>query len=326
MQIVALQQRNILWEDFHFPCQFSFAINNPHISTMLKSMTGFGKASQNINETTVNVEVRSLNSSKGMDLGTKIPSRYREQEYQLRQQISTRLQRGKVDVYVSVISDREQAAIRLNKGVLKAHFNELIEVASELQIASTDILPAILRLPDVYEDTQPEIATEEWQLIESTVFAALDELEKFREQEGSALKEDLLSRIKIIEYFITHLREQDKRRVNEVRQRLHNNLDLFIPKDKIDQNRFEQEVVYYIEKLDITEELTRLRAHCDHFRQASEEDNDEMKGRKLNFISQEIGREINTIGSKANDAAMQKIVVNMKDELEKIKEQTSNVL
>jgi len=231
-----------------------------------------------------------------------------------------------VDVYVSVISDREQAAIRLNKGVLKAHYNELIEVALELKIASTDILPAILRLPDVYEDTQPEIATEEWQLIEATVFIAIDELEKFREHEGNALKEDLLGRIKIIEYFVTHLREQDKRRVNEVRQRLHNNLDLFIPKDKIDQNRFEQEVVYYIEKLDITEELTRLRAHCDHFRQASEEDNDEMKGRKLNFISQEIGREINTIGSKANDAAMQKIVVNMKDELEKIKEQTSNVL
>ncbi len=293
---------------------------------MLKSMTGFGKASNTVNDTTVNVEVRSLNSGKGLDLGTKLPSRYREQEYQLRQQVGARLQRGKVDVYVTVISDKEQAAIRLNKGVLKTHFNELRQVANELNIASTDILPAILRLPDVYEETQTEIDPEEWQLIENTVFAAVDELEKFREREGAALQEDLVGRIKIIEYFITHLREQDKRRVQEIRLRLRNNLELLIPKDKIDPNRFEQEVIYYIEKLDITEELTRLRAHCDHFKQATDDDNDEMKGRKLNFIAQEIGREINTIGSKANDAAMQKIVVNMKDELEKIKEQSNNVL
>ena len=289
-------------------------------------MTGFGKASKSINDTTVNVEIRSLNSSKGMDLGTKLPSRYREQEYTLRQQLSNKLQRGKVDVYVSVISDKEQAAMRLNRGVMKAHYTELIQVAKELDIASADLLPAIMRLPDVYEDTQPEIAPEEWQLIESTVFDAVNELDAFRIREGAALQEDLIDRIKIIEYFITLLREQDKRRVQEIRTRLRNNLELFIPKDKIDQNRFEQELVYYIEKLDITEELTRLRAHCDHFKQATDDDNDEMKGRKLNFIAQEIGREINTIGSKANDAAMQKIVVNMKDELEKIKEQSNNVL
>lgn len=293
---------------------------------MLKSMTGFGKATHTANETTVTAEVRSLNSSKGMDLGTKLPSRYREQEYALRQQISNRLQRGKVDVFVSVVTEKENSALRLNKGVVKAHYHELESVANELNLTLEQVLPAILRLPDVYEETPAEVDNEEWNLIEKTVLNAIEQLDEFRIKEGASLKEDLLDRIKIIEHFVSHLKEQDKRRVAEMRQRLRNNLELFIPKDKIDPNRFEQEIIYYIEKLDITEELTRLRAHCDHFRHAVEEKSEEMKGRKLNFIAQEIGREINTVGSKANDAAMQKIVVNMKDELEKIKEQTNNVL
>jgi uncharacterized protein (TIGR00255 family) len=293
---------------------------------MLKSMTGFGKATSTANGTTVTAEVRSLNSSKGMDLGTKLPARYREQEYALRQHITQRLQRGKVDVFVTVITEKETASVKLNKGVVKAHFRELQAVVKELGLPLEQALPAILRLPDVYEETTQEVDNEEWKLIEKTVMYAIDQLDEFRIKEGTAIKEDLLDRVKIIEHFITHLREQDKRRVSEMRQRLRHQLELFIPQDKVDLNRFEQEIIYYLEKLDITEELTRLRAHCDHFRHAVEEVAEEIKGRKLNFIAQEIGREINTIGSKASDAAMQKIVVNMKDELEKIKEQTNNVL
>ncbi|HRP38372.1 MAG: YicC family protein [Chitinophagales bacterium] len=293
---------------------------------MLKSMTGFGKAATTANDVTVTVEVRSLNSSKGMDLGAKLPSRYREYEHQLRQQITTKLQRGKVDVYVTVVSEKENAGMRLNKAIVKAHFNELNAIAKELNLPMEQVLPAILRLPDVYEDVPHEVESEEWLLIEKTIFNAIENLDAFRAKEGSLLVDDLLDRIRIIEHFVTHLKEQDKRRTAEMRQRLYNNVELYIPKDKIDTNRYEQEIIYYLEKLDITEELTRLRAHCDHFREAVADSSDEMKGRKLNFIAQEIGREINTVGSKANDAAIQKIVVNMKDELEKIKEQSNNVL
>ncbi|MDW8273249.1 MAG: DUF1732 domain-containing protein, partial [Chitinophagales bacterium] len=170
------------------------------------------------------------------------------------------------------------------------------------------------------------VETAEWQLIEETFLRAAQQLIEFRIKEGKTLKEDILDRVKILEHFVQLLKEQDKRRVGEIRQRLRNNLELYIPKDKIDPNRYEQEIIYYLEKLDITEELTRLRAHFDHFRQVADDNSEYTKGRKLNFIAQEIGREINTIGSKANDALMQKIVVNMKDELEKIKEQTNNLL
>lgn len=289
-------------------------------------MTGFGKAATTADDITVTVEVRSLNSSKGMDLGAKLPSRYREYEHQLRQQITNRLQRGKVDVYVTVVSEKENIGMRLNRAIVKAHFNELQSVAKELDLPMEQVLPAILRLPDVYEDVPHEVANEEWLLVEKTIFCAIENLDAFRAKEGSLLVEDLLDRIRIIEHFVTHLKEQDKRRNAEMRQRLYNNVELYIPKDKIDPNRYEQEIIYYLEKLDITEELTRLRAHCDHFKQAVADGSEEIKGRKLNFIAQEIGREINTVGSKANDAAMQKIVVNMKDELEKIKEQSNNVL
>lgn len=289
-------------------------------------MTGFGKAATTADDITVTVEVRSLNSSKGMDLGAKLPSRYREYEHQLRQQITNKLQRGKVDVYVTVVSEKENAGMRLNKAIVKAHFNELQSVAKELGLPMEQVLPAILRLPDVYEDIPHEVENAEWTLVEKTIFSAIENLDAFRVKEGSLLVDDLLDRIRIIEHFVTHLKEQDKRRNAEMRQRLYNNVELYIPKDKIDPNRYEQEIIYYLEKLDITEELTRLRAHCDHFKQAVADSSEEMKGRKLNFIAQEIGREINTVGSKANDAAMQKIVVNMKDELEKIKEQSNNVL
>jgi uncharacterized protein (TIGR00255 family) len=289
-------------------------------------MTGFGKATINKGDTTITIEIRSLNSGKGMDLSTKLPSRFREQEYLLRQSLTQKLSRGKVDLYASVTKEVETTALQLNKGVVKSYYKMLRELSSELNANDEPLFSSILKLPDVFADAQQEADLDEWNLIDETISSAVEALDQFRITEGKAIADDLLGRIKIIEYFSTHLREQDKRRTADMRQRLKNNVEQFIPKDRIDENRFEQEVIFYLEKLDITEELTRLRAHCDHFRSVIEEDKEDQKGRKLNFISQEIGREINTVGSKANDSAMQKIVVNMKDELEKIKEQTSNVL
>ena len=289
-------------------------------------MTGFGKATISKGDTTITIEIRSLNSGKGMDLSTKLPSRFREQEYLLRQSLTQKLSRGKVDLYASVTKEVETTALQLNKGVVKSYYNMLKELSNELNAPEEPLLASILKLPDVFADAQQEADLDEWTQIEEAINVAVEALDQFRITEGKAIADDLLGRVKIIEYFSTHLREQDKRRAAEMRQRLKSNVELYIPKDRIDENRFEQEVIFYLEKLDITEELTRLRAHCDHFRSVIEEDKEDQKGRKLNFISQEIGREINTVGSKANDSAMQKIVVNMKDELEKIKEQTSNVL
>jgi uncharacterized protein (TIGR00255 family) len=192
-------------------------------------------------------------------------------------------------------------------------------------VTTESLLPTILKMPDVIGESHEEPSEDELKKIEQVFSQAVKELELFRANEGKSIDKELRLRIGLIEQMAAAIKGEDKRRVEEIRTRLQNNLEQFLAKDKIDQNRFEQEVIYYIEKLDITEELTRLRSHVAYFTTILEEQ-DELKGRKLNFISQEIGREINTIGSKANDAVMQKMVVTMKDELEKIKEQTSNIL
>lgn len=288
-------------------------------------MTGFGKASGQIDNKTVNVEIKSLNSQKGLDVSLKVPSKYRSFEYDIRNILSATLQRGKVDVFVTLEHNEASSEISLNRELIISYFNEFKSIANEVGVTTESLLPTILKMPDVIGESHEEPSEEELQAIEAVLRRAVKEVDSFRQSEGKATEADLRLRIANIETCSLQLKEEDKRRVKEIRQRLTSNLESFIPKDKIDQNRFEQEVVYYIEKLDITEELTRLAAHCAHFK-AVLEAAEELKGRKLNFISQEIGREINTIGSKANDAVIQKVVVNMKDELEKIKEQTNNIL
>lgn len=288
-------------------------------------MTGFGKASGQIDERTVNVEIKSLNSQKGLDLSIKLPSKYREYEYALRNKANTTLQRGKIDIYITLEHNTAASELTLNKELIKSYFEELKAIADEVGTSSDNLLPTIMKMPDVIGESHEEASEDELKRIEEILAQAISEVEAFRVNEGKSLMTELTLRITNIEKLSADLNGEDKRRVSEIRERLKNNLDNFIPKDKIDTNRFEQEVIYYIEKLDITEELTRLKSHCEYFKNCLG-DKEEQKGRKLNFIAQELGREINTVGSKANDAVMQKIVVNMKDELEKIKEQTNNIL
>ncbi|HRG89601.1 MAG TPA: YicC family protein [Chitinophagales bacterium] len=292
---------------------------------MLKSMTGFGKASGQIDERTVNVEIKSLNSQKGLDLSIKLPSKYREYEYALRNKANSTLQRGKIDVYITLENNTAASELSLNKELIKSYFEEFRAIANEVGASTDNLLPTIMKMPDVIGESHEEASEDELKRIEEILSKAIAEVESFRINEGKSLLTELTLRIGNIEKLSGELQNEDKRRVVEIRERLKNNLENFIPKDKIDANRFEQEVIYYIEKLDITEELTRLKSHCEYFRNCLT-DKEELKGRKLNFIAQELGREINTVGSKANDATMQKIVVNMKDELEKIKEQTNNIL
>ena len=288
-------------------------------------MTGFGKASGQIDERTVNIEIKSLNSQKGFDLNLKFPSKYREYEYAVRNKAANTLQRGKVDIFISLEHNTASSELWLNKELIKSYFEEFKKIGDEVGAPTRDLLPTILKMPDVIGESHEVPAEGELEKIEEILTAAIKEVDVFRINEGKSLDKELRMRIKNIEAFLKLLYPEDKRRIADVRARLNNNLENFIPKDKIDQNRFEQEVIYYIEKLDITEELTRLISHCSYFTNVMD-DKEELKGRKLNFIAQEIGREINTIGSKANDAIMQKVVVNMKDELEKIKEQTNNIL
>jgi uncharacterized protein (TIGR00255 family) len=288
-------------------------------------MTGFGKASGQVDDKTVNVEIKSLNSQKGLDVNVKLPSKYRAFEYELRNKLTTSLQRGKIDVYISLEHNTAASEISLNRELIISYFNEFKAIAQEVGVTTESLLPTILKMPDVIGESHEEPSEDELKKIEQVFSQAVKELELFRANEGKSIDKELRLRIGLIEQMAAAIKGEDKRRVEEIRTRLQNNLEQFLAKDKIDQNRFEQEVIYYIEKLDITEELTRLRSHVAYFTTILEEQ-DELKGRKLNFISQEIGREINTIGSKANDAVMQKMVVTMKDELEKIKEQTSNIL
>jgi len=288
-------------------------------------MTGFGKASGQIDERIINIEIKSLNSQKGLDLSIKFPSKYREYEYALRSKTAGVLSRGKVDIFITLEHNTASSELSLNRELIKSYFEEFKQIAKEVGVSAENLLPTILKMPDVIGESHEVPDEDELKQIEAILEKAIQEVNSFRINEGKSIEEELLMRIKNIEVLSEQLRAEDGRRVREIRERLKNNLNQYIQTDKIDQNRFEQEVIYYIEKLDIMEELTRLKSHCAYFTQVIGE-KEELKGRKLNFIAQEIGREINTVGSKANDAVMQKIVVNMKDELEKIKEQLLNVL
>jgi uncharacterized protein (TIGR00255 family) len=289
-------------------------------------MTGFGKAQATYQNKNIIVEVRSLNSQKGIDLSLKFTTQFREQEYALRNLISEKLQRGKIDVYITIEKEDHTPEVLLNKRIIKAYYQELKQIADEIGAPHDNILSTILQLPEVAAGSNEESDENEWKAVESAIIHAIEDLNSFRADEGKILAGDMLKRIDLIEQYSTEVRALDKTRIAEIKTRLQTNVENAVGKEKIDPNRLEQELLYYIEKLDITEELTRLKAHCDYVRHVIADTKESQKGRKLNFISQEIGREINTLGSKANYASMQKIVVDMKDELEKIKEQGLNIL
>jgi len=285
---------------------------------MIQSMTGFGKSLLQLPSKKITVEIKSLNS-KSLDLNARIPGQYREKELALRKLIAKSLTRGKVDfsLYVEVTDQETTASV--NPAVVKKYIQQLRAIVDGDE---TELLKMAVRMPDVLKTEREEIDETEFASIEDAVIEALEEINKFRYDEGSALEKDLKFRVANIENLLVDIIAMDPERIAGVRERLAKGVaDL---KEKVDENRFEQELVYYIEKFDITEEKVRLDNHLKYFKETL--DSEDSNGRKLGFISQEMGREINTIGSKSNFFPMQQLVVQMKDELEKIKEQLLNVL
>jgi uncharacterized protein (TIGR00255 family) len=291
---------------------------------MIFSMTGYGKATCELPQKKINIEIRSLNS-KQLDINTRIPGLYREKEIEIRNMISNRLFRGKVDVSFYVEAEVPDKVTKINTAIIESYYNQLKPVAEKLNIRdSADFLKIIMPLPDTTKTEQTELDENEWRELSKSIEKALDDIVEFRKQEGNSLSEEITQRIKNISSLLGEVEPLEKNRIEKVKERLNEGLQMLADKNNIDENRFEQELIYYLEKLDITEEKVRLANHLDYFLETM--DTDKPVGKKLGFITQEIGREINTLGSKANDAALQRIVIRMKDELEKIKEQILNVL
>ncbi|MFN4123998.1 MAG: YicC/YloC family endoribonuclease [Flavobacteriales bacterium] len=286
-------------------------------------MTGFGKAQGEVGKTTVSVDIRALNS-KQLDLNLRIPFQFREKEAEIRQEAGKVLERGKVDISIHIISDQQESSVKINTDAARQYYRSIRMLAEEFNEPTNDILNMVMRIPEVYNQTEQKLSDEEWKQLKHLLDASLQKADAFREHEGAALRDDLLARVSSISGFLPQLQQYEDERVMQVRQRLKQKLTEWLESDKIDENRLEQELVYYIEKFDISEEKTRLLQHCEYFRDTIV--SPENTGKKLGFIAQEMGREINTIGSKANHAMLQKIVVLMKDELEKIKEQLNNIV
>ncbi|GGW98823.1 YicC/YloC family endoribonuclease [Salegentibacter mishustinae] len=285
---------------------------------MIQSMTGFGKSITQLPSKKVTVEIKSLNS-KNLDVNARIPSQYREKELLLRNTISKSLTRGKVDFSLYVEVTGEETTASVNRGVVKNYMQQLKSIVDGDE---TELLKMAVRMPDAVTTEREEIDESEFKAIEDAMIEALEEINQFRKDEGEALEKDLKLRVNNIEALLQEVLRIDPERVVAVKERLRKGIaDL---KENVDENRFEQELVYYIEKFDITEEKVRLENHLAYFNESI--NSPDSNGRKLGFISQEMGREINTIGSKSNYAPMQQLVVQMKDELEKIKEQLLNVL
>ncbi|MBL7912000.1 MAG: YicC family protein [Bacteroidia bacterium] len=289
---------------------------------MIRSMTGFGKATLELEDKTINVEIRSLNS-KGADISLRLSSGLRNYELELRNDISKQLERGKIDLSIYIESKKAETPVEINIDLAKAYHDQLRNLALELNEPIGDALSQVLKFPDVLKSERKETDENEWKQIKQCVNEAIVQLNKFRDMEGLSLQKDFEERLNKIGTCLEEIKTLDLIRINAIKDRIRGNIEDVLGKGKIDENRFEQELIYYVEKLDINEEKVRLKTHLDYFIETCKE---AAPGRKLNFISQEIGREINTIGSKANDAQMQKLVVIMKDELEKIKEQANNVL
>lgn len=289
---------------------------------MIYSMTGYGKCSKEVGGKKITIEVRTLNS-KGLDVNLKIPGMYREKENELRNLISAKLDRGKIDFWLNQEDLGESNNVKIDAGLVKSYYNQLTKIGKELN-AETDWMQIIFRMQDVVKPADGEITEKDWALLESVAIEALDQCMKFRRSEGEQLQIALVEHIKRIEELMAGVEPFESNRVTRLRERILKNLEDSVKEGKVDKDRFEQEIIFYLEKLDITEEKIRLKSHLDYFVETMKGEG--FNGRKLNFIGQEMGREINTLGSKANDSDIQKLVVLMKDELEKIKEQVLNVL
>ena len=288
---------------------------------MIKSMTGFGKGEASFGTKKITVELRSLNS-KQLDLNIKLPALYRQSETELRNLVAQRLQRGKVDLFVSVESQQVETSAHINREIFREYLRQLNDALafSGIDADYDAMLPVLMRMPDVVSVEAERVTEEESAALMAAAADAVERLDAFRVQEGAVLIADLLRRVDLIERYREEVVPFEKARTETIRARILDNLSKLGV--EVDRNRLEQEMIYYLEKLDITEEKVRLENHCRYFRAAGEE----APGRKLGFIAQEMGREINTMGSKANESNIQILVVRMKDELEKIKEQVLNIL
>ncbi|HEX5112331.1 MAG TPA: YicC/YloC family endoribonuclease [Saprospiraceae bacterium] len=292
---------------------------------MIQSMTGYGRGTASYNDMQVLAEIRSLNS-KITDLRIKLPVNLGEKEIELRNLVLQRTQRGKIEMNITFEGEHTVDDIDYDKALIRKHFNQLTEIASSLGVGADQILHEVLKLPNVLRTGHSsEIDGHLWKAIVEAVNLSIDQLIVFREHEGRSLYQDLWQSVSAIHDICNDIDAQDKERLAYVRSRMRQKLEEFANGEQVDKNRFEQELLYYLERLDINEEKVRLQQHCNFFKETLS-GNMEMKSKQLNFISQEIGREINTLGAKAQWSPLQHVVVNMKNELEKIKEQLANIV
>lgn len=288
-------------------------------------MTGFGKSETIYEKKKISIEIKSLNS-KQLDFSARLPFSYNEKELDIRNIINSRLERGKITFNLYCESVGDKSMYKINKDLAVSYFNELKDIRSLVnENHESDLIGTVMRLPDVVTQNRDILPEGEWFATEKAIILAIDMLEAFRIQEGELLKIDFIRRINVILALLKSVDPFEKLRIERIKERILKELNQYSEDINIDRNRFEQELIFYIEKLDITEEKLRLEQHCNYFLKTIS-DKEMSKGKKLGFILQEIGREINTLGSKANDTDIQKIVVDMKDELEKIKEQSLNIL
>ncbi len=290
---------------------------------MIRSMTGYGIAESLCDTKKITVEIRTLNS-KQLDLALKLPNELRFAELDFRNKIGTRLFRGKIDAVITIADTSADSVNQIDADVVAAYLRQINGISEELGIApSSDLAGLLFRMPGIFNTPEQHYDDAFVAKINETIDSALDTVDSFRIQEGQTLKRDLLHRVELIMGMLDQVEPYEKARHDTIKQRLVKNLSELVTDGQYDENRFEAELIYYLEKLDITEEKVRLRQHCNYFNESCDED---QAGKKLGFISQEMGREINTLGSKANEVNIQRLVVKMKDELEKIKEQVCNIL
>lgn len=287
-------------------------------------MTGFGRTEVTFKQKTITVEIKSLNS-KYLDLKLKLAQRYRVKELDIRQIITPTAQRGKMDVNIDVVNMGAEDDFSFNRNLFKSYYNELTSISSELGIQNGDLLQTIIRMPNIVVPNEASLDDAEWNAVKGAIKESIEKLDQYRKTEGAVIEKDFALRVNNISDLLEQVSPYVTERKTQMRERLRQNFEEYVSKGAVDENRFEQELLYYLEKMDITEEQVRLKQHCKYFLQELT-NKKRVKGRKLNFISQEMGREINTIGSKANHSSIQHIVVQMKDELEKIKEQLANTL
>jgi len=289
-------------------------------------MTGFGRAEFEVNNKKITLEIKSLNS-KQIDINTRIPSLYREKEIEIRKELSEKLVRGKIDLTIYLENHGEESNSKINEPILKSYFGHLKKINDDLKLLTDNsTLHAALRLPDVVKTEYETLDEEEWQVILKNIREAIQQIIEFRLQEGKALENDISENVNSISELLQKIGPFETQRIETVKSRLNDSLGKSNMTENVDKNRFEQELIYYLDKMDMNEEKVRLENHCSYFLETLNQNSQSANGKKLAFISQEMGREINTIGSKAYESNIQRVVVEMKDHLERIKEQLLNVL